>query len=120
MTLEPLWESHGIALALMGMFVVFVALVLVSTFITLLPKLMAILDRLHPEPASPQETRAAAKTVAEDEVPHEILVVIAAAVAETIAVPHRIVHTRQASDDHGWSREGRTQHHTSHGVSRRK
>ncbi len=119
-TLKPLWEEHGIALAVMGMLVVFSALVLVVTFITLLPHLMSALDRLHPEPGKSQSTSQPREKPAESDLPEEIIVVIAAAVAESISTPHRIIHTRQlAPAEHGWPLEGRMQQHTSHaGIHR--
>ena len=122
-TFEPLWEDHGIALAIMGMFVVFCALVLVSTFIMLLPRLMTGLERLHPEPKK-QRGRSKPKTPpkpADDELPEEIQVVIAAAVAEVVGARHRIIRTRRLSaDEQAWSLEGRMQHHTSHARVRRE
>jgi hypothetical protein len=45
----------------------------------------------------------------------EVVAVIAAAVAEVIDVPHRIVHVRGLTpEDLGWLLEGRMQHHASH------
>ena len=41
-TLAPLFEDYGIPLAVMGIFVVFMALVLVVVFITLLPRVLAL------------------------------------------------------------------------------
>lgn len=119
-TFEPLWKDHGIPLAVMGIIVVFAALVLVSVFITLLPHIMAALHRLHPEKVSHRHAKKEAKPPAQDELPEEIAVVIAAAVAEAISAPHRIVRTRVLRPDgRGWSLEGRIQHHTSHGRRER-
>ena len=120
-TLEPLWQDHGLPLAIMGMLVVFMALVLVSTFIVSLPKLMALLERVHAPPAKSHATKPTANSKpaalqTDDELPIEIQVVIAAAVAEVIGGPHRIVRTRRRRpEDQSWSLEGRMQHHTSHG-----
>ena len=58
---QPLWEDHGIPLAIMGLVVVFAALTLLRVFIGSLPKIMAILDRYFPEEAEtvPQAKPAA-------------------------------------------------------------
>ena len=118
LTFEPLGKDHGIPLAVMGILVVFAALVLVVVFITLLPRMMAVLDRWHPE-AREQPLRAAAPKK-EHGLAEETIVVIAAAVAEAISEPHHIVHTREVRpDQRGWSLEGRTQHHRSHRLPRR-
>jgi glutaconyl-CoA/methylmalonyl-CoA decarboxylase subunit delta len=51
----------------------------------------------------------------EGELTDEMVAVVAAAVAEVISSPHRIVHIRGlTSEDLGWSLEGRLQHHASH------
>ena len=122
-TLEPLWGDDGFPLAIMGMLVVFLALVLVSSFIVVLPHLMTVLDRLHPRSESHTAKAPRKKPKPErektDDLPEEIQVVIAAAVAEVISVPHRIVHTRPMSpEEHSWSLEGRLQHHSSHSRTR--
>ena len=39
-SVAPLFEDHGLALALMGVFVVFIALSLVVAFITILPRVV--------------------------------------------------------------------------------
>ncbi len=57
----------------------------------------------------------AERTTPDDAVPDEIVAVIAAAVAEVIDAPHRIVRVRGLTpDDLGWLLEGRMQHHASH------
>lgn len=112
-TLAPLFEDHGIPLAVMGILVVFSVLILIATFIQLLPRCMALLP-----PTAEQQP--AVEPVVEDELSEEILVVIAAAVAETIRGPHRIVRVRGLTpEDLGWSLEGRMQHHHSHRVQPR-
>jgi hypothetical protein len=60
--------------------------------------------------------RGAGRTTPEHAgVPDEIIAVIAAAVAEVVDAPHRIVRVRGLTpDDLGWLLEGRMQHHTSH------
>ena len=113
-TLAPLFEDYGIPLAVMGVFVVFLALVLVVAFIALLPRLLK-----QPSPVSaPHLSHILAE--AEDELSEEMMVVIAAAVAETIRQPHRIVRIRGlAHENLGWSLEGRMQHHHSHQLPHR-
>jgi Na+-transporting methylmalonyl-CoA/oxaloacetate decarboxylase gamma subunit len=113
-TLAPLFDDIGIPLALMGVFVVFVALVLIAAFIKVLP-------RIFPHPSvSAAEPAGVQPPFAEDEIPEETLVVIAAAVAETIRQPHRIVRIRGlTAEDMDWSREGRVQHHQSHRIQAR-
>ncbi len=118
--LRPLIEDHGIPLAIMGMFVVFAALVLVSLFILLLPRSLAVLARWSSErkESSPQR---AAQAPAETELSEEILVIISAAVAAMIREPHRIIHTREmTAEELGWSLEGRLQHHSSHNIRHRE
>lgn len=114
-------DETGLQLAIMGMSVVFTALILVVTFIKILPRVIDRLERhlptghghghghgapaaAPPSPARPSEG-----------VPPHVMVVIAAAVAETVSEPHRILHTQPlTSADMAWSAEGRRQHHISH------
>ncbi len=117
-TLAPLWHDEGLPLAIMGMLVVFVVLVLISSVITLLPRLISLLERLQPEKVEP--VMAAAKPRNPDAVPEEILVVIAAAAAEVMGTPHRIVRIRGLTPgDLDWALKGRIQHHSSHRITRR-
>ncbi|REJ88497.1 MAG: sodium ion-translocating decarboxylase [Planctomycetota bacterium] len=109
--LEPLTGEHGLALAVTGMLVVFLALALVVTFITVLPRIASWLSRAHPSPAP-------AMPVEDEQLPEELLVVIAAAVAEVVRHPHRIVHIRTPGDM-SWSLEARLQHHQSHKIPHR-
>lgn len=114
---QPLWEDHGIPLAIMGLVVVFAALTLLRVFIGLLPRIMAILDHYFPEEAESRPGSTQQPQPQTNGIPDEIVVVIAAAVAATIAEPHRIVHTRELSpEDLNWSLEGRLQHHASHSI----
>ena len=119
---SPLWEDHGIPLAIMGLVVVFAALTLLRVFIGSLPRIMAILDHYFPEeaealPGVSQPPQAQSQT---NGISDEIVVVIAAAVAATISEPHRIVRTRELSpEDLSWSLEGRRQHHASHSIQPR-
>lgn len=113
-TLAPLSEDIGFPLAVMGILVVFSALVLVVVFITVLPRVLGLF--------SSNEAQAATTVpvFGEDELPEETVVVIAAAVAATISRPHRIVQIRGLTPaDRGWSLEGRTQHHQSHRIQSR-
>ena len=110
---EPLFEDTGIPLAIMGMLVVFAALVLVAVYVTVLPRFAAYLERRYPEKATPQPV--AKPSISGDDLPEEVLVVITAAVAQVIDEPHRIIHTRQLTPlDLAWSFEGRRKQHASH------
>lgn len=114
--LRPLLEDHGIPLAIMGMLVVFAALVFVSLFILLLPRILAASARK----ATPEKAHVAVAQKTEVELSPEILVVIAAAVAQVISEPHRIIRTRELTPEElGWSLEGRLQHHASHNIRQR-
>jgi hypothetical protein len=116
---QPLFEDHGIPLALMGFVVVFAALLTVRVFIGLLPRIMAVLDHYYPEQekALPGPARQEAKS---EDLPDEIVAVIAATVAVIVRVPHRIVHTRDLSSENmSWQLEGRRQHHASHRIQHR-
>lgn len=108
-TLAPLFEEQGIPLAVMGITVVFMALVLIVIFITLLPQILA---RVTP---TELEQSATSSAIADGELSPEIVAVISAAVAATLEKPHRIVKIRGLTPaDLGWSLEGRTQQHQSH------
>ncbi|MEQ8785947.1 MAG: OadG family protein [Pirellulaceae bacterium] len=123
LTFEPLLKDQGLALAVMGMTVVFLALVTVAVFITLLPRVMAVLDRLHPDKGAQAEQKKKSskeKSVDADELSEETVVVIAAAVAAVLDQPHRIVRIRGLTpEDMGWALEGRMRHHTSHAPHQR-
>ncbi len=113
-SLAPLTEERGIPLAIMGIFVVFSALVLIVVFITVLPRLVA--PFIKPEPVA----EAVSPVVGDDGLPEEILVVIAAAVAEALDRPHRIVKIRGlGTGEYAWSLEGRMKHHMSHRIQHR-
>ena len=113
-TLAPLWEDHGFPLAVMGILVVFLALVLVVVAISVLPRVLGLFSAAEPE------AETTAPTYGEDELPEEMLVVIAAAVAATISRPHRIVQIRGLTPaERGWSLEGRTHQHQSHRIQPR-
>lgn len=110
LTFAPLFEDHGIPLAVMGICVVFMALILIAVLITLLPRLLE----------SASSAVEAIEPLTEEEIDRETLVVIAAAVAETIRQPHRVVRIRGlTSADLDWSLEGRLQHHQSHRIQPR-
>jgi Na+-transporting methylmalonyl-CoA/oxaloacetate decarboxylase gamma subunit len=113
-TLAPLWEDSGIPLAVMGILVVFMALLMVAVFIILLP-------RLVPDESTAGVKHSAAMPVMDDDdLPEEIKVVIAAAVAQVLERPHRVIRIRGLTpSDHDWSLEGRLQHHQSHTIQHR-
>jgi Na+-transporting methylmalonyl-CoA/oxaloacetate decarboxylase gamma subunit len=114
---DELWKDTGLPLAIMGMFVVFVALILVRVFIGTLPRIMAFLERFYPEKL---EAAQDAQQVESEEIPEAIVAVIAAVVADTIGIRHRIVRTRRITPEGmGWSLEGRLQHHASHRLKPR-
>ena len=116
-TLVPLFEDRGIPLAVMGILVVFMALVLVATFIHLLPHLISVSTRTASKRAEPPAT---VEPLVDEGLSEEIVVVIAAAVAEAMPQPHRIVRIRGLTPaDQGWSFRGRAEHHHSHRVAHR-
>ncbi len=78
----------------------------------------AVLGRAQPEQHRDQPA-AKRRDCRETKLSEEIVVVIAAAVAEVMAKPHRIVHIRGLTpEDLGWSFQGRMQHHHSHRIQR--
>lgn len=112
-TLAPLFEEQGIPLAVMGILVVFMVLVLLASFIKLLPMCMA-------SPTPTTEKQPVNQSPLEEGLSPEMVAVIAAAVAETMSKPHRIVRIRGLTpEDLGWSLDGRIQHHQSHRVQSR-
>ena len=116
---QPLFEDDGIPLALMGFVVVFAALLTVRIFIGMLPRVMAVLNHYHPEQEKDLPSPARQETLSQD-LPDEIVAVIAATVAVIVRVPHRIVRTRDLSSDNmSWQLEGRRQHHASHSIQHR-
>lgn len=48
--IQRLWDSQAIAIAITGMLIVFVALTLISVFIALLPRILAVVSHRLPEP----------------------------------------------------------------------
>lgn len=115
LTMKPLLEDTGIPLAIMGMLVVFLALVLVASFISLLPRMLSVINLSAAAPAAAPVLNTDA-----DEISDELLVVITAAVAAVMDTPHRIVRIRGVdSPVVGWSLEGRMAHHHSHGPRHR-
>lgn len=112
-------DETGLQLAIMGMSVVFIALILVVMFIKILPRVIERLERHLPTGHGHGHVSPAAATPSParppEGVPPHVMVVIAAAVAETVSEPHRILHTQPlTSADMAWSAEGRRQHHISH------
>ena len=113
-SLEPLTTDHGIPLAILGIVVVFFALCLVATMITLLPRVLRYLPDEHSDVA------VSAPATTGDELPEETVAVIAAAVAAVITHPHRIVRVRGLTPgETGWMMEGRMQQHQSHRIQHR-
>ena len=116
---KPLWEDYGFPLAIMGLLVVFAALILLRVFIGFMPRFLKILDQFFPENSEGAHTAKVIQAAA-DEIPEEVIAVIAAAVAVTVLQPHRIVHMYDLSgEDTSWSLEGRLQHHASHRIQPR-
>ena len=123
-TVAPLWSENGVPLAVMGILVVFSALLLVAVCIAVLPR---ALNRLLPasKPGavadpSQQVGSTPPPVVADDELPEETLVVIAAAVAAALDRPHRIVRIRGwGPSEQAWSVGGRLKHHHSHRIQPR-
>ena len=112
--LAPLLEDHGLPLAIMGVVVVFAALILVVLFITILPR---IVKRM---PAQDRQESGGSQAAFGDQPSEDELVVIAAAVAEVVHGPHRILRIRGlTAEDLGWSLEGRIKHHQSHTIPHR-
>ena len=64
--LQKIHDADGFAIAVTGILIVFVALVLISGFLTALPRLLELLNRYFPEPVShspsPATTQADAAT----------------------------------------------------------
>lgn len=107
-SLEPLWHDQGLPLAIMGMVVVFCALITVVIFISNLPRLMALIEG-KPAPAKP------AKPAAPAEDPDEVIAVIAAAVEAALGPGARVIHTQQLTPrELSWAQQGRFEHQTSH------
>ena len=115
-TLSPLFEDYGIPLAIMGVLVVFVALVLIALFITLLPYVFG--ENAAKTNAPSSASHLGGGILDQDDLSEETLVVIAAAVAETIRTPHRIVRI-QGEMAQEWTLGGRMQHHQSHKIQHR-
>ena len=112
---QALNEETGLPLAIMGLFVVFAALVFVRVFIGTLPRIMAALHHFFPEDQEATHGEAAGAQPASDEIPEAVVAVISAVVADIVGVRHRIVKTRQLTPkDMSWTLEGRLQHHASH------
>ena len=110
-SLEPLWHDKGVPLAIMGMTVVFIALLAISTFISQLPRVMSWIDGVAPQ----TKPAPVAKLAAKKEEDAELIAVIAAAVEVALGPGHRVIHTQQLTPrELAWSQQGRWQHQTSH------
>lgn len=63
--------------------------------------------------------RPARASHSSEELPPQLIAVLAAAIAVALDEPHRILHIRPvAPEDNQWSLEGRIRHHVSHQVRR--
>lgn len=110
LTWEPLWDDLGLPLALMGITVVFLALVAITSFISNLPRLMSWIERLSPR-AKPEP--AVTKPV--DELSEELVAVLTAAVETVLGPGHRVIRTHELTPrELAWAQQGRWQHQTSH------
>ena len=69
--------DNGIAIAITGMSIVFFALLLISGFIAILPKLMEILNEYYPEKVP--TPAASSEPAAVSPVPDEVVIAIGAA-----------------------------------------
>ncbi|TWU45488.1 oxaloacetate decarboxylase gamma chain [Novipirellula aureliae] len=127
---EALFSETGITLAIMGMSVVFSALLILIFFVSMLPRAMVLVEKVFPsnahhhKAAKPKAKPAASGGANAGEmiggVPEEVAVVIAAAVASIMDRPHRIVRTRQlTASELAWTLQGRIQHHASHKLKPR-
>ncbi|QDU35387.1 oxaloacetate decarboxylase subunit gamma [Poriferisphaera corsica] len=112
--------TGGIVLMIVGMGVVFSALILLLWAIKLMH---AMLNKPAPAPAvAAASVPVASAKAASDEIEPETLVVIAAAVAAIVRKPHRIrrvdsLTAQQAGSN--WARHGRRAIMTSHRPTRR-
>ncbi len=75
-SLQNITDARGYAIAITGMLIVFVALSLISLFLTLLPRLLEMLSTVFPEPASQPAAPPPARVSAGNE---EIVAAIGAA-----------------------------------------
>ncbi|MBM82898.1 MAG: hypothetical protein CMJ78_20235 [Planctomycetaceae bacterium] len=62
--LQNISDNDGIAIALTGITIVFAALILITVFISLLPKILAAVNEVFPEPVPKQAVAAASSPVA--------------------------------------------------------
>lgn len=121
----PLFLETGIPLAVMGMIVVFLALIVLITIISAFPFAMGVLEKVFPESnhhaAKPKQAPKPTPAATDDgTIPGHILAIIAAAVAEAEPGPVRIVRTRQlTTSELAWTLEGRIRHHASHRLQTR-
>lgn len=125
---DPLFLETGIPLAIMGMVVVFSALIVLITIISGFPWAMNLLDQWLPASGhhgahaakKPKPAAVASAAAIDGAIPSHILAVIAAAVAESESGPVRIVRTRQlTTSELAWTLEGRIRHHASHRLQTR-
>jgi oxaloacetate decarboxylase gamma subunit len=74
--LQNIIDARGYAIAITGMSIVFVALSLISLFLALLPRMLRVLSKVFPEPASQPAAPPLARVRAGDD---EIVAAIGAA-----------------------------------------
>ena len=86
MNFDLITENNGFVIAGTGMLIVFIALTLISVFIALLPKVLAILSFVLPPEEAHSHPKATQKSTDEDEV----------AVAITFAL-HQVEMNKQRS-----------------------
>jgi Na+-transporting methylmalonyl-CoA/oxaloacetate decarboxylase gamma subunit len=55
MGMDNIWEHDGIGIAISGMCIVFTVLMLISVFISQLPRCLALIDNVFPEKAPGQD-----------------------------------------------------------------
>lgn len=125
----PLMEETGLPLAIMGMFVVFLALIVLILIISSFPFVIGVLDRWLPvsehhaskaKPKAKSTPKLTEPVPLDGAIPPHILAIIAAAVYEMEPGPVRIVRTRQlTTSELAWTLEGRIRHHASHRLQSR-
>jgi Na+-transporting methylmalonyl-CoA/oxaloacetate decarboxylase gamma subunit len=143
---EPLFHETGIPLAVMGMLVVFVALGILMTIISAMPRVMAIIEgkplktksksrgdgkKISPEAAlalapiasAPAGSSSPDAPTLDEPSPEGLsaeLVAVIAAAAEFELGPVRVVRMRPLTPSElAWTLEGRLRHHASHHLQPR-
>ncbi|WP_235951199.1 OadG family protein [Crateriforma spongiae] len=123
--MDTLFSDFGIPLAILGMVVVFMALIILMMVITAMPRLIALMEgKPGKSSATDAKTKSATSPVPDDadddELTPELVAVLTAAVAATERRPVRIVRTRRLTPSElAWTLEGRIRHHASHRLQPR-